>query len=37
MLSLFLDFFVKDFPNYLSFHYEKLFFVDDFLKTQIFK
>ena len=29
-LCLFLDLFVKHFPNYLSLHYEKLFFVDDF-------
>ena len=29
-LCLFLDFFVKHFPNYLSFHFKKLFFVDDF-------
>ena len=33
---LFLDFFVKHFPNYLSFHYEKLFFVHDFLKKLIY-
>ena len=29
-LCLFLDFFVKHFPNYLSLNYEKLFFVVDF-------
>ena len=27
---LFLDFYVKHFPNYLSLHYEKLFIVNDF-------
>ena len=34
---MFLDFFVKHFPNYLSFSYDKLFFADDFLKIHIFK
>ena len=33
---LFLDFFVKHSPNYLTLHYKKLFFVDDFKKIQIF-
>ena len=33
----FLDFFVKHFPNYLSLHYEKLFFVDNFEKNHILK
>ena len=32
-----LRFFVKPFPNYLRLHYEKLFFVNGFLKIQIFK
>ena len=27
---LFLDFFLKHFPNYLSLHYQTLFFLDDF-------
>ena len=35
-LCLFLDFFVKHFPNYLRIHYEKLFFVNVW-KIHIFK
>ena len=35
-LFMFLDFFVKHFPNYLSCSYKKLFFADDFLKIHIF-
>ena len=33
-LALFLDFFFKHFPNYLSLHYETLF-IDGFLKIHI--
>ena len=32
-LCLFLDFFVKNSPNHLSFHYEKLFLVNNIFKN----
>ena len=35
-LCLFLVFVVKHLPNYLSLHYAKLFFVDNFLKKIIY-